>query len=57
MYVRVDANGTDATGDQLIKDVTLEIGQQIDKHTRTAPQAGRPESKALVTNPWGFHLW
>ena len=37
VYVRVNANdGTDCvSGDQLIKDVTLEIGgQQIDKHTR-----------------------
>ena len=53
MYVRVDAsNGTDAiAGDQLIKDVTLEIGgQQIDKHTREWLQVwaelSTPESKA-----------
>jgi hypothetical protein len=53
MYVRVDANdGTDCiSGDQLIKDVTLEIGgQQIDKHTREWLQVwselSTPESKA-----------
>ena len=53
MYVRVDASdGTDAiAGDQLIKDVTLEIGgQQIDKHTREWLQVwaelSTPESKA-----------
>ena len=55
MYVRVDANdGTDAiAGDQLIKDVTLEIGgQQIDKHTREWLQVwaelSTPESKASL---------
>ena len=53
MYVRVDANdGTDCiSGDQLISDVTLEIGgQQIDKHTREWLQVwaelSTPESKA-----------
>ena len=53
MYVRVDANdGTDCiSGDQLIKDVTLEIGgQQIDKHTREWLQVwaelSTPDSKA-----------
>jgi len=53
VYVRVDANdGTDCiSGDQLIKDVTLEIGgQQIDKHTREWLQVWAeltvPDSKA-----------
>jgi len=53
VYVRVDANDdTDCvSGDQLIKDVTLEIGgQQIDKHTREWLQVwaelSTPESKA-----------
>ena len=52
VYVRVDQNSTDGiSGDQIIKDVTLEIGgQEIDKHTREWLQVWAelttPESKA-----------
>ena len=52
VYVRVDQDTTDGvSGDQLISDVTLEIGgQQIDKHTREWLQVWAelttPESKA-----------
>ena len=52
MYVRCDQDTTNGiSGDQLIKDVTLEIGgQQIDKHTREWLQVwaelSTPDSKA-----------
>ena len=46
------------SGDNLIKDVTLEIGgQQIDKHTRIPGMAELPpDPKAAVYNTWSSNF-